>query len=143
MEPCLAVAGASAIGPDSVMDGWASTGITGTSHDRFTARLGRHRAVHRMIVVGLALALTGCSAAEFYWQGVSGQFDLLARARPIPEVVRDMPDGTLKTKLAHVQAMRAFATRELGLPRMAATPLHRRWPPVRGLECVRRPAIIP
>jgi predicted aminopeptidase len=116
MEPCLAVAGATVIDPDCLMDVGASTRIPDRSYDRFTARFGRHRAVRRMIVVGLTLALAGCSAAEFYWQGVSGQFDLLSRARPIPEVVRDMPDGTLKTKLAQVQALRAFATRELGLP---------------------------
>lgn len=76
----------------------------------------RGRAARQALVVGLALALGGCSAAEFYWQGITGQADLLARSRPIPEVVRDMPDSVLKTKLAHVQAMRAFATRELGLP---------------------------
>ena len=84
--------------------------------DRSLPRRATRPAVRQAIVIGLALALAGCSAAEFYWQGVSGQVDLLSRARPIPEVVRDMPDGTLKTKLAHVQAMRAFATRELGLP---------------------------
>jgi len=84
----------------------------------FTPVLSRSlgRAARQAVVVGLALALGGCSAAEFYWQGITGQADLLARSRPIPEVVRDMPDGVLKTKLAHVQAMRAFATRELGLP---------------------------
>jgi predicted aminopeptidase len=74
------------------------------------------RASRHVIVLAVPLALAGCSAAEFYWQGVSGQIDLLSRSRPIPEVVQDMPDGVLKTKLAHVQAMRAFASHELGLP---------------------------
>lgn len=116
MEPCLPVARTTALDPISMMDVRASTPVPDKSHARVPARPGRQRAVRNIIVTGLALALAGCSAAEFYWQGVSGQVDLLTRARPIPEVVRDMPDGMLKTKLAHVQAMRAFATRELALP---------------------------
>ena len=34
-----------------------------------------------------ALAVGGCSTAEYYWQGISGQIDLLGRAQPIAEVL--------------------------------------------------------
>jgi predicted aminopeptidase len=70
----------------------------------------------RALMLALALPLAGCSAVEFYWQGLSGQLDLLARARPIAEVVQDTPDAALKAKLARVQDVRAFASRELALP---------------------------
>ena len=70
----------------------------------------------RAATLALALPLAGCSAAEFYWQGLKGQADLLSRARPIPEVVQDTPDAALKAKLIRVQDMRAFASRELALP---------------------------
>ena len=74
------------------------------------------RAVARAAVFAVALPLAGCSAVEFYWQGLAGQVDLLARARPIPEVTRDTQDPALKAKLARIQDMRAFASRELALP---------------------------
>jgi predicted aminopeptidase len=116
MKLRLPVVRATAIDPVAMMDVRAPMPGPDKSYQRILPRPGRQRAVRSFIVTGVALALAGCSAAEFYWQGVSGQVDLMTRARPIPEVVRDMPDGMLKTKLAHVQAMRAFATRELGLP---------------------------
>ena len=64
----------------------------------------------------VALAVGGCSAIEFYWQGFAGQLDLLARARPIPEVAESTSDPVLKAKLERAQEMRAFASRELALP---------------------------
>jgi predicted aminopeptidase len=68
--------------------------------------------------LGLAVvvALSGCSAVEYYWQGASGQLDLLARAQPIPDVVASTSDSALKSRLERVQAIRAFASRELALP---------------------------
>ncbi len=74
------------------------------------------RAVARIAALAVLLPLAGCSEVEFYWQGLAGQADLLARARPIPEVTRDTPDPALKAKLARIQDMRAFASRELSLP---------------------------
>jgi len=64
----------------------------------------------------LLLVLGGCSAIDFYWQGVTGQMSLLARARPITDVVETTNDPLLKQRLLQVQAIRAFAIRELGLP---------------------------
>ncbi len=74
---------------------------------------------------GLALAglagalLAGCSAfeaADYYWQGASGQMDILARAKPIDDVIAQGDDAALAKRLARVQAIRAYASRELGLP---------------------------
>ena len=62
------------------------------------------------------LALSGCGAVEFYWQGLTGQVDILARAKPIPEVIETTTDPALKDRLVRAQAIRAFASRELGLP---------------------------
>jgi predicted aminopeptidase len=64
----------------------------------------------------LLLALGGCSAIDFYWQGVAGQMNLIAHARPITEVVETTDDPLLKKRLLQVQAIRAFAVRELALP---------------------------
>lgn len=63
-----------------------------------------------------AVLLGGCSAAEFYWQGISGQIDLLRRAQPIPEVLGTAGDTEVKHKLERVLAIREYASRELGLP---------------------------
>jgi predicted aminopeptidase len=66
-----------------------------------------------------ALALAGCSAfdsIEFYWQGATGQAEMMARAKPIAEVAETTADLQLKARLERVQAIRAFASRELALP---------------------------
>ena len=64
----------------------------------------------------LSCLLAGCSQIEFYWQGIAGQTDLIARARPIADVIAATPDPALKARLARAQAIRAFASRELALP---------------------------
>ncbi len=74
------------------------------------------------MVVALTIAagtLTGCGAmdaVDYYWQGAAGQMDILARAKPIPEVIDESQDAALKVRLARVQEIRAYASRELGLP---------------------------
>jgi predicted aminopeptidase len=60
--------------------------------------------------------LAGCTAADYYWQGVRGQLDLLERARPIPAVLATTEDPALKRKLERVLAIREYASRELALP---------------------------
>ena len=71
-----------------------------------------------LVLAGLLLA--GCGAIDtldFYWQGAAGQYDLLSRARPIPEVIDSAGgDAALATRLTRVREIRAFASRELGLP---------------------------
>jgi predicted aminopeptidase len=88
------------------------------------ARIARLRGIAaprgvRRAVTGVLAAcclLSGCSEIEFYWQGIAGQTDLLARAKPIPEVIATTPDAALKARLVRTQEIRAFASRELGLP---------------------------
>jgi predicted aminopeptidase len=74
----------------------------------------------RAALAGLTgLLLAGCGAfkaADYYWQGASGQLDILARAKPIDEVIAQGDDAALAGRLARAQAVRAYASRELGLP---------------------------
>ena len=70
-----------------------------------------------------ALVVGGCSTAEYYWQGISGQLDLLGRAQPIGEVLEATQDPVIKRKLELVLAIREYASRELGLPQHL-----RQWP---------------
>jgi predicted aminopeptidase len=71
----------------------------------------------RYVLLSLAAVLLGsCSGAEYYWQGIAGQLDLLRRAQPIPEVLLTTQDPTVKRKLERVLAIREYASRELALP---------------------------
>ena len=74
------------------------------------------RAIVALGSLAATLALSGCGAVELYWQGLTGQVDILARAKPIPEVIESTNDPALKDRLARAQAIRAFASRELALP---------------------------
>jgi predicted aminopeptidase len=64
----------------------------------------------------VSLLLAACSTAEFYWQGITGQIDLMARAQSIPAVLEKIQDPVVKRKLERVLAIRDYASRELGLP---------------------------
>jgi predicted aminopeptidase len=79
-----------------------------TTDVRRTARAG--------LLALLFPLLSGCTSIAYYWQGVRGQFDLLDRAQPIPDVVATTTDPVLKRKLERVLAIREYASRELGLP---------------------------
>jgi predicted aminopeptidase len=69
------------------------------------------------LAAAVALAAASCSTVEYYWQGARGQVEMLARARPIEQVVDDPAvDPRLKSRLGRIQAIRQFATAELGLP---------------------------
>lgn len=80
------------------------------------SRLFPDRVARRLATLLACLALGGCGAIEFYWQGLAGQLDLLARARPIAEVIDSTADEALQDRLRRTQAIRNFASRELGLP---------------------------
>jgi predicted aminopeptidase len=80
---------------------------------------GVESGMRKTTLVLAVLLLAGCGAIDtldFYWQGAAGQFDLLSRARPIPEVIDGASDAALAGRLTRVREMRAFASRELGLP---------------------------
>lgn len=66
--------------------------------------------------VALSTALAGCSAVEFYWQGIAGQTQILTRAKPIADVIDTTDDPVLKERLTRAQSIRGFASHELGLP---------------------------
>lgn len=53
---------------------------------------------------------------DYYLQGVAGQLELVARARPLAEVAAGTDDAALRERLERVGAIRAFASRELALP---------------------------
>lgn len=73
----------------------------------------------RAIVVLLLLgaSLVSCQTAKFYTQAVRGQWEVLARARPIPKVLA-APETTpeLRRKLELVEKLRGFAHDQLKLP---------------------------
>lgn len=78
------------------------------------------RRLLRAVVLGVAGAalLTACASldtVDYYWQGAAGQLDLLARSEPIPEAI-GRGDAALASRLEQVQAIRRFASRDLGLP---------------------------
>lgn len=65
----------------------------------------------------MLLLVSGCANVSYYWQSVSGQLDVWRRERPVEEVIADPAAAqVLKDKLARVLEIRAFASRELGLP---------------------------
>jgi len=62
-----------------------------------------------------ALALAGCGA-DYYFQSASGQLDLIARAKPLGEVIGTTSDPRLKDRLERARSIRAYASATLGLP---------------------------
>jgi len=76
----------------------------------------RTLAVTILAAGAVALLLGSCSTAQYYWQGIAGEMDLLSRAEPIASVVESTPDPALKQKLEHALAIREFASHELALP---------------------------
>ncbi len=64
-----------------------------------------------------ALALTGCADLSYYWQAAEGQLDLWQHSHPIDDLLA-APDTSpaLKARLQRVTEIRAFASRDLGLP---------------------------
>ena len=71
-----------------------------------------------LAVLGGAVTLAACAAFEtvdYYWQGAAGQWDLISRSQPIPDVI-GKSDAALAERLQRIREIRAFASRELGLP---------------------------
>jgi predicted aminopeptidase len=71
----------------------------------------------RVALVSLLALLGGCGNLGYYLQSAQGQYEILARTRPIGEVLADPETPQdLKARLAAAQAAREFASRELALP---------------------------
>ena len=75
----------------------------------------------RVLAVAALAALAGCASGVsdlgYYWQSARGQFALMARARPIGQVLADPGlDPGLRSRLERAVEIREFAAQELGLP---------------------------
>lgn len=69
--------------------------------------------------------VSGCSALGYYGQAIGGQLDILARTRPIAELLNNAPgedsetlrlDPVVKARLSTILQIRDFATQILALP---------------------------
>jgi predicted aminopeptidase len=80
------------------------------------------RSAARAVATALAaLALGGCASwtdgPGYYWQSMVGHLDVMGRARPLDEVIADpATDPALRARLERAREIRAYASRELGLP---------------------------
>jgi predicted aminopeptidase len=72
----------------------------------------------RWLVLGaLALLVVGCQSLAYYTQAIGGHLGVMARARPVEEVIADpATDPALKQRLQTARRIREFATKRLGLP---------------------------
>ncbi len=65
----------------------------------------------------LAAANTGCAKLGYYTQAIGGQLEILSKRQPIETLLEDpKTDAQLRSQLAAVLAMRAFASNDLALP---------------------------
>jgi len=72
-------------------------------------------------VAAALLLLSGCSNVGYYWQSVTGQMEVWRKERAVEEVIADPATAqALKERLARALEIRAFASRELGLPENAS-----------------------
>lgn len=68
-------------------------------------------------LLAAAVGVAGCASVGYYAQAVQGHLSLLTAARPIDDWLRDPDtDPKLRQRLERAREMRAFASRELGLP---------------------------
>ncbi len=76
------------------------------------------RTLSSTVFVVLALvAGSACQTARYYTQAIGGQWQIVSKKQPIPEVIRDAPaDSPLPKRLTLVQEIVTFADSELDLP---------------------------
>jgi len=79
-------------------------------------RKSRTTVKHLLLMVTVAI-VSGCTTVGYYSQSISGHLSLLARARPISQVVADtsVPEK-IRRKLQRSIVMREFASQQLALP---------------------------
>ena len=64
-----------------------------------------------------ACLLSGCESVAFYAQAIGGQLNVMRAARPVDSWLSDpQTDAKLRERLETARRIRAFASRELGLP---------------------------
>ncbi|MEO8485103.1 MAG: aminopeptidase [Betaproteobacteria bacterium] len=72
--------------------------------------------MRRWIAAALTAPLLSGCGADYLFQSASGQLDLIARAKPLDEVIVATGDARLKDRLERARAIRQFASAALGLP---------------------------
>ena len=71
----------------------------------------------RVAALVLTALLAGCETTSYYAQAIGGQMSLLYHARPIDSWLADpATPPELRARLQSAQRIRAFASRDLGLP---------------------------
>ena len=66
------------------------------------------------LVAALSAAFLGGCGLDYYVKSFAGQADMLARARPIDEVVATTTDKRLVERLERTREIRAYASDKLG-----------------------------
>lgn len=75
------------------------------------------RSERTVLIIALTALLGGCSTLAYYGQAVHGELAILDAARPIDKVINDPATRPeLRKKLEDARAIRAYASRQLGLP---------------------------
>lgn len=81
-------------------------------------RTGGARRLRGVAVACMGLFASGCSTFGYYVHVAQGEMALLAQRKPVADLVADPAlDATLRARLEHAQAARAFASDQLDLPR--------------------------
>ena len=72
----------------------------------------------RLVAAASALALVvGCQSLSYYTQAIGGHLKVMANARPIDDWLADpATDAQLRERLETARRIRAFASKQLGLP---------------------------
>jgi predicted aminopeptidase len=67
--------------------------------------------------IGVLLVVGGCQSLSYYTQAIGGHLKVMANARPLDDWLGDpATDPQLRQRLETARRIRAFATKELGLP---------------------------
>jgi predicted aminopeptidase len=69
------------------------------------------------LAAAVLLLMAGCQSLSYYTQAIGGHLRVMANARPIDDWLADpATDAQLRQRLETARRIRAFATKELGLP---------------------------
>jgi predicted aminopeptidase len=69
------------------------------------------------LAAALLLLMAGCQSLSYYTQAIGGHLRVMANARPIDDWLADpATDAQLRQRLETARRIRAFGTKELGLP---------------------------
>ncbi len=70
-----------------------------------------------VLLAGMTLSTLGCAQVGYLWQSTRGHLDVLAAARPVPELLADpATPADLRARLQLSQQMRDYAVTALHLP---------------------------